>query len=63
MKNEVLFDEVGVVSYKNNIKYNWCFKTNEEEYSQGICCAIDELLNCVTEYGDKFRIIIEKVDD
>lgn len=68
-KNKILFDEVGTVfsqvgiiieekSYKE-----WGFKTKNEIYSSDICSAIDELLNIVTQDGDKFRIIIEKVDD
>lgn len=41
---------------------NWFFSTKEEIYGNNIVKAIDELLEYVTEGGDKIKITIEKLN-
>lgn len=55
MKKEI----VGCVSEENNI---WGFGNDEESYSSNVATAIDDLLGIDSQDGDKFRIVIEKLN-
>lgn len=51
----------GIVTCNNERNNDWSFETEEQSYSNNICSAIDEILDCETKDGEKFRIIIEKI--
>lgn len=55
MKKEI----VGYVVEDNGI---WIFKTEEENYTSNVPTAIDELLDIISQNGDKFKITIEKLN-
>ena len=55
MKKEM----IGYVNEENDI---WAFENDEESYSSNVATAIDELLGIDSQDGDKFRIVIEKLN-
>lgn len=55
MKKEI----VGCVNEENGI---WAFENDEESYGSNVATAIDELLDIESQDGDKFRIVIEKLN-
>lgn len=51
----------GIVTCNNDANNDWSFETKDDSLSSGVCSAIDEILDCETQDGEKFRITIEKI--
>lgn len=52
----------GIVTCNNSLNNDWSFETEEDSLSSGVCSAIDEIMGRETESGEKFRIIVEKIE-
>lgn len=51
----------GIVTCNDCSNNDWSFETEEQSLSSNICSAIDEILDCETKKGEKFKITIERV--
>lgn len=50
----------GVVVFDDD-SYSWMFKASDVSYSSSVCLALDEILNCTTCDGDKYKITIKQI--
>lgn len=50
-----------IIGFVGEYSDDWVFETETDCYSSGVPAALDELLGCETQDGEKYKITIEKL--
>lgn len=50
-----------IIGFVGEYSDDWVFETETDCYSSGVPSALDELLGCETQDGEKYKITIEKL--